>query len=424
MKKITFLYFLMLIAGNLNAQEIAGNWAGYLSVQGVRLKLVFHIQKNEGKFTASFDSPDQHAMDLKFDEVSLTGSDLSLNAKTLGIQFQGTLDKNHDSIRGFWIQGQRKFLLTLGKIKLKSRIEPVNPYESDIILKTAKGDISGTLTLPVNATGSPVVLIIAGSGPTDRDGNSPPALKNSSNCYKLLAEELLKNGIASVRYDKRGIAGSAAAATRERDLSIENYISDAKGWIEMLSKDKRFTKIFVAGHSEGSLIGMIACERVKVNAYVSISGSGRPADEILKEQFASLPQSEKDQIFPILDKLKNGDTVSNLPKSLQSFFRPGIQPYLISWFRYNPQSEIKKLAIPVLILQGDMDIQVSVDDAMLLAKGNEQARVAVIHRMNHVLKDTDTMDKEEQVNKIYMNPDLPVDKMFIDEMVEFIHTAK
>ena len=408
----------------MDAQEIAGNWAGYLSVQGARLKIVFHFQKNEGKINASFDSPDQRAMDLKFDEAVINGNDISLNAKSLGIKYQGNWNKAVDSISGFWIQSERKFPLTLGRIKLKSRIEQVNPNESDIILKTATGDIKGTLTLPGNSAGSPVVLIIAGSGPTDRDGNSPPSLKNSSNCYKLLAEELRKNGIASVRYDKRGIAGSQAAAKKESDLSIEIYIADTRGWIDLLSRDKRFSRIIVAGHSEGSLIGMVACEKAVVNGFVSISGSGKPADEILKEQFGGLPQSEKDKIFPILEKLKKGDTVSNVPTSLQAFFRPAIQPYLISWFRYDPCAEIKKLTIPLLIIQGDMDIQIPVDEAELLANANTQARLAVIHKMNHVLKDTDTRDKTEQVNKVYTNPDLPLDKTFTDELVEFIRTAK
>ena len=169
---------------------------------------------------------------------------------------------------------------------------------------------------------------------------------------------------------------------------------------------------------------MVACEKARVNGFISISGAGKPADEILKEQFGSLPQSEKDKIFPILDKLKKGDTVSDVPKSLQAFFRPGIQPYLISWFRYDPRAEINKLIIPVLIIQGDMDIQVSVDDAELLAKGNTQARLAVIHQMNHVLKDTDTLDKTEQVNKVYTNPDLPLNNTFTDEVVKFIQTTK
>jgi len=424
MKKIKLLFILLLINTGLNAQDIAGNWAGYLSVQGVKLKIVFHIRRNEGKLNATFDSPDQNAMGLKIDEATLNGNELTLNAGSFGIQYQGNVNKTMDSIKGLWIQGGSKSPLVLERNDQEVIIKPADPYESDIILKTPSGEIYGTLTLPDNASGIPIVLIIAGSGPTNRDGNSPPALRNKSNCYKLLAEELRKNGIASVRYDKRGIAGSTAAATKESDLRFENYVSDAKGWIDLISQDKRFSKIVVAGHSEGSLIGMMACNNSRADGYISIAGSGRTADKILKEQFESLPQEDKDLIFSALDKLKKGDTIGNVPKTLQAFFRPGIQPYLISWFKYDPQAEIKKLKIPVLILQGDMDIQVSVEDARLLEKANPEALLKIIKNMNHVLKDTETKDKMEQVTKVYTNPDLPLDKNFEDEVVKFIKSKK
>jgi hypothetical protein len=126
----------------------------------------------------------------------------------------------------------------------------------------------------------------------------------------------------------------------------------------------------------------------------------------------------------MLDKLKKGDTIANVPNSLQGFFRPGIQPYLISWFKYDPRVEIKKLKIPVLIIQGDMDVQVSVYDAELLSKANPKTELKFIRYMNHVLKDTDTKDKTEQVTKVYTNPDLPLDKIFEDEVVKFIKVVK
>ncbi|MCX6280441.1 MAG: alpha/beta hydrolase [Bacteroidetes bacterium] len=424
MKKLIIIFCFLLTSVVVIAQDVSGDWAGYLSVQGVKLKIVFHVLRTEGKLTAAFDSPDQGAMGLKFDDVTLDSSGISLKAVSLGIVYQGTLNKPMDTMAGFLIQRDSKLPLTLLREKQEVVNKPVNPYESDITLTTIGGNINGTLTLPDNSPGIPVVLIIAGSGPTDRDGNSPPALKNKSNCYKMLSEVLRKNGIASVRYDKRGIAGSASAASKESDLRFENYISDVKGWIDMLNQDKRFSKVIVAGHSEGSLIGMVACHQVKSAAFISISGAGRPADEILKEQFSSLPQEAKDQIFPLLDKLKKGDTTGNVPAGLNSMFRPSVQPYLISWFKYNPQSEIKTLKIPVLIIQGDMDIQVSVEDARFLGKANPKAKLKIISHMNHVLKDVDTKDKAEQVTKVYTNPDLPLDKNFEDEVVRFIKEIK
>ena len=122
--------------------------------------------------------------------------------------------------------------------------QPLTSEESPVTLSTATGDIKGRLLLPANATTCPVVLLIAGSGPTDMDGNNP-MMKNNS--LKFLAEGLAQKGIASLRFDKRGIAGSAAAGKEESKLRFEDYVNDVTGWIDFLAKDKRFTGITVAG---------------------------------------------------------------------------------------------------------------------------------------------------------------------------------
>lgn len=255
--------------------------------------------------------------------------------------------------------------------------------ETTIILHTAKGDISGTLTIPGDHTGKmPVALIIAGSGPTDRNGNNP-MMKNES--LKLLAHGLASHNIASLRFDKRGIGESRISGKTEADLRFEDYINDARGWIDTLKKDPRFTKVIVTGHSEGSLIGMIAAHK-KADGFVSIAGAGRSADKILKEQLAVQPAIVKDSSYPIIDSLVMGKTVANVPKMLFALFRPSVQPYIISWFHYDPQTEIKKLTIPVLILQGTNDLQVTVDDANLLAKSHPKAALVLIKNMNHVFR--------------------------------------
>lgn len=255
--------------------------------------------------------------------------------------------------------------------------------ETTIILHTEKGDISGTLTIPGDHTGKmPVALIIAGSGPTDRNGNNP-MMKNES--LKLLAHGLASHNIASLRFDKRGIGESRIAGKTEADLRFEDYINDARSWIDTLKKDPRFTKVIVAGHSEGSLIGMIAAHK-KADGFVSIAGAGRSADKILKEQLAVQPAMVKDSSYPIIDSLVMGKTVQHVPKMLFALFRPSVQPYIISWFHYNPQTEIQKLTIPVLILQGTNDLQVTVDDANLLAKSHPKAKLVLIKNMNHVFR--------------------------------------
>lgn len=287
--------------------------------------------------------------------------------------------------------------------------------ETPVVLHTPSGDIAGTLTTPLKLTKKiPVALLIAGSGPTDRNGNNP-MMKNES--LRKLAYGLAANNIASLRYDKRGIAESKAAGKKEADLRFEDYVTDAKGWIEWLKKDKRFSKLTVIGHSEGSLIGMIAAQQ-GANSYVSIAGAGSPADKIIKEQLSSQPQAVKDASFPILDSLKAGKTVDSVNLMLYSLFRPSVQPYMISWFRYDPQQEIKKLSIPVLIVQGTSDLQVSTGEANQLHQAQPKAELVVIEHMNHVLKIVEG-DRSANV-KTYSDPSLPVAKQLVESIVGFI----
>ncbi len=273
--------------------------------------------------------------------------------------------------------------------------------ETKITLQTKTGEIFGTLTTPEKFDKIPVVLIIAGSGPTDRDGNNP-MMKNNS--LKILASELSKNNIASLRYDKRGIAESQSAGKNEEGFRFDDLVNDAKEWIHLLKQDDRFSKIIVIGHSEGSLIGMLTGSNA--DKFISIAGAGQSADKILKEQLSSQPKEVQDLSFPIIDSLKNGKTFENVPPMLNVLFRTTVQPYIISWFKYDPQDEIKKLTIPTLILQGTNDIQVSVEDAKRLSNANQNAELVLIKDMNHILR---TIIGDLQANvATYSRVDLPI----------------
>lgn len=286
--------------------------------------------------------------------------------------------------------------------------------ETPITLKINVDQLFGTLTTPDLTKKYPVALIIAGSGPTDRNGNNP-MMKNNS--LKMLAEALAKNGIASLRYDKRGIGESKGSAISEGSLVFENYIEDAKSWINLLKQDKRFSKVIIIGHSEGSLIGMIAA--AKADKFVSIAGAGDSADKIIKSQIASKSMKPlEDMTFPIIDSLKSGNTVKKVDPMLNSLFRPSIQPYLISWFKYNPQNEIKKLTIPVLILQGNKDLQVTVKDAENLAQADTKAEKLIIDKMNHVMK---IIEGDQQANmESYNNETLPISETLVSKIISFI----
>ena len=273
--------------------------------------------------------------------------------------------------------------------------------------------------LPEGKAPCPVVIIIAGSGPTDMNGNSI-GLELTNNSLLYLAEELAANGIASMRYDKRGIGRSAKAAPCEEELRFEHYINDATMWADKLGNDARFNSVIIAGHSEGSLIGMIAAQQSKaVKGYISIAGCGSPANKILEKQLQNHAEWIRKDMMAILNELCEERTVDNVPFYTESLFRPCVQPYLISWFRYNPTKEIAKLDMPVLILQGDRDMQVGVEEAEKLYAAKQDATYYIIRDMNHVLKQCSTDNIIDQIN-IYNNPDLPIKTELVTYIVEFI----
>jgi pimeloyl-ACP methyl ester carboxylesterase len=293
-----------------------------------------------------------------------------------------------------------------------SRPEPV-------VIDAPGGKLHGTLEVPARgAAPYPVALIIAGSGPTDRNGNSG-AIPGANNSLKYLAEGLAAEGIASLRYDKRGVAESVMAAKSEEELRFDTYIEDAVLWGQRLRADKRFSSLVVVGHSEGSLLGMVAAQRLGAEGFVSVAGAGRRADVVILEQL-------KPQLSPelyakteaLLKSLAEGRTVADSPAELASLFRPSVQPYVISWLKYDPATEVSKLKVPVLVAQGTHDIQVSVGDAKALAAAKPDAVLLLVDGMNHVLKMTPA-DMRQQLPS-YGDPSLPVAPKFLAEVVAFV----
>lgn len=283
------------------------------------------------------------------------------------------------------------------------------------VLKTATGELEGTLISPDKNVSRTVALLIAGSGPTDRDGNNQGMTNNS---LKMLAEGLSQSGIASVRYDKRGIGKSRSAGLQESDLRFENYINDAAAWCNYLKNGLKFKKVIIIGHSEGALIGMIAAQGKNVDQYISIAGAGQAADKILREQLKNQPPLLSMTINSILDNLVKGKLVEQTPPELNALFRKSVQPYMISWFKYDPQKEITKLKIPVLILQGTTDIQVGTADAQRLSKALPKAKLKLIEGMNHIFKSA-PIDRNLNI-ATYTNPTLPIHKELMEQITLFI----
>ncbi|MCW5609258.1 MAG: alpha/beta hydrolase [Rubrivivax sp.] len=290
--------------------------------------------------------------------------------------------------------------------------------EQAIDLATPTGTLRGTLTLPPGAAGVPVVLVIAGSGPTDRDGNTPLAAGRNDS-LKMLAAALADLGLASVRYDKRGVAASSAAARAESELRFDHYVDDAAAWVGQLARDPRFTGVAVLGHSEGSLIGMLAVQRSPAAAFVSVAGPATKAADLLRRQLQGrLPPDLAAHSDEILGALEAGRTVDDVPAPLMVLYRPSVQPYLVSWFRQSPAEAIAALRMPCLVVQGGTDLQVGVADARALQAANPACRLEIADGMNHVLK-TVPPDPREQLAS-YGDPARPLDAGFAQALARFL----
>lgn len=290
-------------------------------------------------------------------------------------------------------------------------------------LATPSGTLYGSLLVPTQGpwrAGRPwVMVIIAGSGPTDRDGNSL-LIHGANNNLKMLAQALAAQGVASLRYDKRGVAQSAGALKAESEIRFDDLIDDASAWVKQLALDPRFAGVGVIGHSEGAAIAAeVARSTPQVGALLSVSGVGTTAVATLRRQLAGkLPPDLAASSDAILNALEQGRTVADVPRPLMPLFRPAVQPYLISRTRHSPTQTIAAVQVPCLIVQGETDIQVTVDDANALAAAQPRCRLALIAGMNHVLK---VAPVERVANlQTYGLPDLPLAPGFMEAVQGFL----
>jgi pimeloyl-ACP methyl ester carboxylesterase len=291
--------------------------------------------------------------------------------------------------------------------------------EQPVTLATPTGRIHGSLWAPRGATRGPVILIVAGSGPTDRDGNQPRLVNDS---LKQLAAALAVEGIATLRYDKRGIGASRAAAPAEKDLRFEHYVDDAASWLEWLKADPRFSSVALLGHSEGAHIGALAAARAGAAAYVSIAGFGRKPAEVLRTQLKpKLPEPFWSQSERILATLEKGETTPDVPKELMILYRPSVQPYLVSWFRQSPAEAVARLEIPALIVQGAADVQVAVAEGEALAAAARRGQLMVVQEMSHVMKRA--TDDPASSMKGYTDPTVPIVPVLGPRIARFLREA-
>ncbi len=401
------LFLHRLLKEEVDMPQVTGNWTGELALPQGNLTVQLHFQPDG---SGSISLPAQGISKYPISQIEQKGQQIELTVQ-LGdskISLQGKLQDN--VIKATFIQGGMSFPITFKAFDMA----PVT-YE-EVVIDVTGGKLKAALQMPETEQPVPLAIIIAGSGATTKDGNS---IGGENNSLKMLAEDLAAQGIATIRYDKRGVGENMALMKKEEDLSVGLYAEDVQNIIAYAETDKRFSSIHIIGHSEGSLVGLLAASKKQVASFTSVAGAGRALDETLIGQLS--PQLPPDLLATakhIIAELKKGNTVDGVPELFYDLFRPSVQPYLISLFQPHPAALLQQLKTRSLIVQGKNDIQVPVAEAEHFKQYAPQAETLYFEKMNHVLKDAPT-DLEGNI-ATYSNPTLPLTDGLVEGIAKFI----
>ena len=429
------------LAANISAQEITGSWSGQLNIQGTKLGIVFHIEKTDTVYVTKMDSPNQGALGLPTTSTTFVDNNIEIKASSLGITYQGTVDT--DSIVGLFKQSGMEFPLILKRsgidvLKLNRPQEPKPPFSyisKDIVFvnKEAKIELAGTFTFPDSIGTFPAVILIAGSGPNDRDetvfGHKP---------FLVIADYLTRHGFAVLRYDKRGVAKSKGFSA---NTTTQDYASDASAAVAFLKTQKNIDKknIALIGHSEGGIIAPIVASKDKtIKTIVLMAGSGISGREIILDQNKTsmlqggLDSETIDAVLPrlnaIFDELNNWKEDENnrtilrdnitfvwnkMPimwqlknkkdQYVNSSFRAMASPWFRQFIALNPATYLEKVKCPVLAVNGEKDMQVRFEENLsaienaLIKGGNQQYEIKAYPNLNHLFQECETGNVDEYV---------------------------
>lgn len=443
MKIFSILIILLLTSISLSAQDITGQWNGVLKVQGTQLRLVFNVTKTDNGISSTMDSPDQGAKGIPTTTTSFENSILKITIAIAKIEYEGTLGKDN-VIVGTFKQGGQSFPMNLSKEKIeKEKLlrpqEPTKPYSyysEDLTFENKKAGISlaGTLTLPNKEGIFPVVILISGSGPQNRDeellGHKP---------FLVLSDYLTKNGIAVLRYDDRGTALSKGDF---KTATSADFATDVESAITYLKTRKEINKkkIGLIGHSEGGLIApMVASKSKDVSFIILLAGTGIQGDKILLLQQKligkSLGLSDEDlqkseltnkKVFEIVNKSTN---IQELNLDLTKFIKQELKdnpstenpadmsdddfvdlqvkqiatPWMQYFIKYDPAPALEKVRCPVLAINGEKDLQVPPKENLeaikkaLIKGGNKRVTIKEFSNLNHLFQECKTGSPDEYV---------------------------
>ena len=465
MKKLLFLPLMFFLTQISFSQDITGPWNGLLDVMGTELTIVFNISESDDGLTATLDSPDQGAFGIPVSSVSFEDNKLTMEISGIAASYEGTLADG--VITGNYMQSGATFELNLTQEELEKKEvvrpqvpeEPYPYYTEEVTFEnTAAGvTLAGTLTLPDAEGVYPVVVLISGSGPQNRDEE---LLDHRP--FLILADHLTRNGIGVLRYDDRGTAestGNFSAATSE------DFAQDAMSAVSYLKtrKDINHDKIGLAGHSEGGLIApMVAVESPDVAFIALLAGPGMNGAEIIiaqselisraagtdEELLARDIEATRHVMDLILEDSDDYDLVDSLNRYLINEMRENPDPripegldietlaaqqvgqltstWMLYFLRYDPVPTLEKVKCPVLAINGELDLQVpAVDNLNAIAKaleqgGNENVTVQMLPGLNHLFQECETGSPDEygKIEQTFSPVALNVISNWILEQVE------
>ncbi|TDE01717.1 alpha/beta hydrolase family protein [Flavobacterium hiemivividum] len=435
MRTFSILLIILLSTFTVKAQDITGQWNGVLKVQGTQLRLVFNVTKSDNTFSASMDSPDQGAKGIPVTKTTFENSRIKFEIANAGIAYEGELSENE--IIGTFKQAGQEFPMNLSRKAIDKEVvkrpqEPSKPYSyysEDITFENPKASISlaGTLTLPKKEGVFPVVILISGSGPQNRDeellGHKP---------FLVLSDYLTKNGIAVLRYDDRGVGKSKG---NFKTATSADFATDVESAISYLKTRKEINKkqIGLIGHSEGGLIApMVASKSKDVSFIVLLAGTGIQGDQLLLLQQALIAsangatetdikktiqnnkvlfemvvnsndnQKLKTALTNQINELLKNDTTAKIPNGMTKKTYVSLQvdqitsPWMQYFLKYNPAPALEKVRCPVLALNGEKDLQVPPKENLTAIKnaltkgGNKNATTIELAGLNHLFQESKT----------------------------------
>ncbi len=282
---------------------------------------------------------------------------------------------------------------------------------SEILIKNGIIELPGTLTCSDSA--KDLIIWIHGSGNIDRNGNQASLVK--ANYIQQFKDEIIKHDIAFFSYDKRTSNAMNMALSKNDTLVFDDYVADAEKVVSYFKEKKQFDRIILIGHSQGSLVSMLISKNA--DKLVSLAGLGERVDRALIRQLSKQNKQFGQIAEQYFKELEEKGSIKEVSPFLMSVFAEQNQPFLKNWMKYDPIKEIKKVTIPVLIINGTSDSQVRVEDAKALLKSKSDARLVVIDSMNHLLKIV--KNRTEDMNA-YVKPDFPLSEKLIKEIVTFV----